>query len=73
MTAKRSVSEKPDISKPIADICGLLGFRPGDVARLDMHPGEITVEVFKTNENGSKYIGDDGYAAKETHEIKVIT
>jgi hypothetical protein len=65
--------DKIDISKPIADICDALGLVTADVGRLDMYPGHITAEVYRLNSNGSKYIGEDGAAAKDTHEFEVVT
>jgi hypothetical protein len=65
--------DKPDISKPIAEICDALGLVPGNVARLDMYPKCITAEVYRLNENGSKYIGEDGAVAKDTQEFEVVT
>jgi hypothetical protein len=47
-----------------------LGLTPGDVAAMHMYPQVIEVEVYATNENGRKFLGEDG-PVKHTLSIEV--
>lgn len=53
------MSERADITAPVAEICAVLGLDESYVARLDFSPGRVNVELFCGKEGrcqGAKYI-----------------
>ncbi len=68
-----AVSERIDIAAPIAEICRRLGFDPNVVSRLDMKPREITVERFKVDGRGDRFIQGDKPVMEEPVTVEVIT
>ena len=47
-------------------ICRELGLEPRTVARLVLEPRLVIATVYKLDEHGAKYLGDDGEPATET-------
>ena len=62
-----------DISEPVNEICTRLGLEAKNVARLDISPKDLQAEVYKLNEQGSKYVDEDGDPAKERFVFEIST
>jgi hypothetical protein len=67
------MSEKLNIHENVSGICSQLGIEPALVRRLDVTPTSVTAEVYKRNEQGSKYVDEDGEAAVEHFQFDVVT
>ena len=51
------------LTRAVTDLCEQLGLAPADVARLEIQLRKVVATVYKRNDAGKKYIGDDGEAA----------
>ena len=68
------VQNAPDISEYVRGICEALGVEPKNVARMIIRPTFASFEVFRLDENGSKYIEDEtNEVALDEVEFKVKT
>jgi hypothetical protein len=63
---------KPNIHSHTSAICKKLGLEPHLVRSMTVTPTNVEAEVFLTDENGSKYIKDDGNVALETRTFEVV-
>jgi len=61
-----TVKERTNIHDPIVEICERLGIDVNQVLVLTVEPDKVEAVLTLTNENGKKYVGEDGYLAKET-------
>jgi hypothetical protein len=68
-THGKAPSEAIVITAEVAAICRQLGLEPSHVARLDIRPRKLVVEVYKLR-NGKKYIENDEPAI-ESHTFEV--
>jgi len=51
------------VFEPVADLCERIGLEPNDVARFEIEPNRLTVDVYLKNGDGKKYITElDGPA-----------
>lgn len=48
-----------------------LGFNPDDVAEIRMLPGHVEVTIYRTDDDGHRYVCDCGDVAKEVFTLKV--
>ena len=67
------MSERINIHFAVTQLCMALNLEPKNVAELIIRPGNVIATVLKTNENGSKYVNDNGDVAKRTEFFKVTT
>ena len=65
--------DKTNIHHEIFALCEVLKLVPMDVRRFEITPTKVVADVYLRNENGSKYVNDDGDAATEVHEFQVVT
>jgi hypothetical protein len=68
-----SSDHRIDIHDEIASVCNKFNLDYGCVRRLDFHPGHVVAEVYRLNENGAKYIEEDGNPALDVYEFLVTT
>lgn len=55
-------------------LCALIeefGLDPKDVTHIDIDPSVVRVRVFRTNEEGRRYVGDKNQAASVTWDIAI--
>jgi hypothetical protein len=65
--------ERPEIGRPVAEICRALGFEPSLVASLAIEPSSATAKVYVLR-NGSKFIDEEtNEPAVEEHAFRVST
>lgn len=68
-----AVTGRIDIRELMQQFCERLGIPYEDTARIEFEPGDVKAVVYLRNENGSKYVGEDGYAAAEERTFRVWT
>lgn len=62
-----------DISGPLNELCAALDLVPADIAQLVLTPSKVKVTRYLKNEDGAKYVGEDGEAAVEHFTRRVRT
>jgi hypothetical protein len=64
-------TERFDISRQTREICVALGLEPSHVGELTITPFSAVATVYKVDEQGSKYIVEDGEAQTEQRTFRV--
>lgn len=67
------MSEKIDIAPEIDALCAKLGLDKTFVQFMTFEPSQVTASVYLANDEGSKYINDDGTVALEARQFAVTT
>jgi hypothetical protein len=67
------MSNKINIHDQVYGICNALGLEATFVKELKITPRTVIADVYLKNDNGSKYVTENGDAAIEVHEFEVVT
>lgn len=68
------MTDRINIHDPIFELCHRLGLEPTSVKEITFRPNDVTATIYKTDENGSKYLeADQQTVASETRAFKVTS
>lgn len=56
----------------ICAICRMLGADPNDTKHIEVTPSAVTVTTYRNNEQGHRYVGEDGEVAMQVNTIPLV-